>query len=174
MCEWCSYFIAGKISLPSCVFMKGCVILWNVTFFNHINLINNQTFSQYPSLIFFSDFFLIVLSKELDYEQLKEVNLMVSVSNKAAYHKSVVIDRTITYPIKIKVVNVPETPHFNPVVKVISISEDRKTIILNKVITTYTATDSDTLLIATNVRWEIYGAIPDLKVFYSGCGLCLS
>lgn len=96
---------------------------------------------------------ILMVTRELDYEQLKEVNLMVSVSNKAAYHKSVVIDRTITYPIKIKVVNVPETPHFNPVVKVISISEDRKTIILNKVITTYTATDSDTLLIATNVRY---------------------
>ncbi|MCJ8731257.1 hypothetical protein PDJAM_G00197420 [Pangasius djambal] len=96
---------------------------------------------------------ILIVTKELDYEQLKEVNLKVVVRNKAAYHKSLVIDKPITYPVKIKVVNVPEAPHFHPAVKVISISEDRKTIDLKKVITTYTATDSDTLLTATNVRY---------------------
>ncbi|KAF5892315.1 desmoglein-2-like, partial [Clarias magur] len=95
----------------------------------------------------------IMVTKELDYEALKEVNLQVVVSNKASYHKSVVIDKPTSYPIKIKVVNVPEAPHFQPAVKVISISEDRTTIDLKKVIATYTATDSDTLLPATNVRY---------------------
>ncbi|KAF4088863.1 hypothetical protein AMELA_G00059550 [Ameiurus melas] len=96
---------------------------------------------------------ILMVTKELDYEQLKSVNLMVVVRNKAAYHKSVVIDRAKTYPIKINVLNVPEAPHFDPVVKVVSISEDRKTIDLKKVITTYTAKDSDTMLTATNVRY---------------------
>ncbi|KAI5104732.1 desmoglein-2, partial [Silurus meridionalis] len=96
---------------------------------------------------------ILLVTKELDYELLKEVNLAVVVSNKAAYHKSVVIDKPKTYPIKINVVNIPEAPHFHPAVKVVSISEDRTTIDLRKVITTYTATDSDTLLTATNVRY---------------------
>ncbi|KAB5579050.1 hypothetical protein PHYPO_G00190260 [Pangasianodon hypophthalmus] len=96
---------------------------------------------------------ILMVTKELDYEMLKEVNLIVTVRNKATYHKSVVIDKATTYPIKIKVVNVPEAPRFLPSVKVISISEDHKTIDLRKVITIYTATDSDTLLTATNVRY---------------------
>ncbi|XP_034160017.2 desmoglein-2-like protein [Pangasianodon hypophthalmus] len=92
---------------------------------------------------------ILIVTKELNYEGLNEVNLTVLVRNKATYHKSVVTDKPITYPINIKVVNVPEAPHFHPTVKVISISEDHKTIDLKKVITTYTATDSDTLLTAS-------------------------
>ncbi|XP_053337777.1 desmoglein-2-like protein [Clarias gariepinus] len=96
---------------------------------------------------------ILVVDKKLDFEELNEVNLIVVVNNKSPYHKSVVIEKPITYPIKIKVMNVPEAPHFNPAVKVVSISEDRTTIDLKKVIATYTATDSDTLLTATNVRY---------------------
>ncbi|XP_053337903.1 desmoglein-2-like protein [Clarias gariepinus] len=96
---------------------------------------------------------ILVVDKKLDFEELNEVNLIVVVNNKSPYHKSVVIDKPMTYPIKIKVINVPEAPHFNPAVKVIFISEDRTTIDLKKVIATYTATDSDTLLTATNVRY---------------------
>ncbi|KAF5892316.1 desmoglein-2-like, partial [Clarias magur] len=96
---------------------------------------------------------ILVVEKKLDFEEFNEVKLIVVVNNKSPYHKSVVIEKPITYPIRIKVVNVPEAPHFNPAVKVISISEDRTTIDLKKVITTYTATDSDTLLTATNVRY---------------------
>ncbi|KAF5892317.1 desmoglein-2-like isoform X1, partial [Clarias magur] len=89
--------------------------------------------------------------KKLDFEEFNEVKLIVVVNNKSPYHKSVVIEQPITYPIRIKVMNVPEALHFNPAVKVVSISEDRTTIDLKKVITTYTATDSDTLLTTTNV-----------------------
>lgn len=90
--------------------------------------------------------------KELDYEELKEVHLKVVVGNKAPYHKSVVIGEPMTYPVTIKVLNAIEAPHFRPAVKVASISEDRTTIDLRTVIATFTATDSDTLLTATNVR----------------------
>ncbi|XP_060769683.1 desmoglein-2-like protein [Neoarius graeffei] len=95
----------------------------------------------------------LVLIKELDYELLKEIRLEVVVRNKAAYHKSVVIGKPKVYPFKIKVINVPEGPRFNPIVKTVYISEDRTTINLKKVIATYTATDSDTQLTATNIRY---------------------
>lgn len=92
--------------------------------------------------------------KELDYEELKEVRLQVSVSNKAAYHSSVVITESKTYIVRVRVINQPEGPRFKPAVKVITISEESTTIDLRKVITNYAAIDSDTLLIANNVRWE--------------------
>lgn len=104
------------------------------------------------------------LLKELNYEELKEVDLTVVVKNKAPYHKSVAIHEPKKYPIKIRVKNVPEPPHFNPLVKVISISEESQTTDLSKVIATLTATDSDTLKTATKVRWEIWTEFPDLKV----------
>ncbi|XP_053537555.1 desmoglein-2-like protein isoform X2 [Ictalurus punctatus] len=95
---------------------------------------------------------ILMVTKELDYEERKEFNLTLEVNNKAAYHKSVVF-KPITFNINIKVVNVPEAPHFKPPVKVVSISEDHKTIGLKEAITTYTATDSDTMLTATDVRY---------------------
>ncbi|KAG7330519.1 hypothetical protein KOW79_006741 [Hemibagrus wyckioides] len=94
---------------------------------------------------------ILMVTKELNYEEFEEISLKLVVNNKAAYHKSVVNDKIIEYPIKIKVKNVREAPHFQPAVKVIRVSEDRKD--LTKVITTYTATDSDTLLTASNVRY---------------------
>ncbi|XP_028834155.1 desmoglein-2-like [Denticeps clupeoides] len=91
---------------------------------------------------------ILILNKPLDYEELKEVNLHVTVSNKAVYHSSVVNKVAKTYNVKIHVKNEPEGPRFQPPVKVVSVSEN----IMNFV-TTYTAIDSDTLQIATNVRY---------------------
>ncbi|KAK9979960.1 hypothetical protein ABG768_013362 [Culter alburnus] len=96
---------------------------------------------------------ILILQKELDYEELKEVRLQVSVSNKAAYHSSVVITESKTYIVRVRVINQPEGPRFKPAVKVITISEESTTIDLRKVITNYAAIDSDTLLIANNVRY---------------------
>ncbi|KAG5286763.1 hypothetical protein AALO_G00018490 [Alosa alosa] len=94
---------------------------------------------------------ILVLNKPLNYEELKEVNLRVAVSNKAEYHSSTIITQSKTYPIKIHVQNEPEGPRFRPQIKVVTVSEDRTTINLNEVITTYKAIDSDTLMFATNV-----------------------
>ena len=86
------------------------------------------------------------------------VNLRVSVSNKAEYNFGSVIgggpslDRPKIYSVKINVVNQLEGPRFQPAIKVVTISEDKTTISLNKIFTTYAAIDSDTLLTATNVR----------------------
>ncbi|KAK1797326.1 hypothetical protein P4O66_008702, partial [Electrophorus voltai] len=96
---------------------------------------------------------IIMATKPLDYEELKAVNLRVVVSNKAKYHSSVVVREPTVYTIKISVLNMPEGPRFQPTVKVISISEDHKTIDLKRVITTYQAIDSDTLQTATSVKY---------------------
>ena len=93
--------------------------------------------------------------KALDYEELKVLNLAIRVSNKAEYYfgsSKGLEDMGKAYPIKINVINQKEGPKFKPTVKVVTISEDSSLVTINKVITTYTAIDSDTLQIATNVR----------------------
>uniref|UniRef100_A0A8C8JZW3 Cadherin domain-containing protein n=1 Tax=Oncorhynchus tshawytscha TaxID=74940 RepID=A0A8C8JZW3_ONCTS len=105
---------------------------------------------------------IIWITKALDYEELKVLNLAIRVSNKAEYYFGsskgrVDIGNAKTYPIKINVINQKEGPKFKPTVKVVTISEDSSLVTINKVITTYTAIDSDTLQIATNVRYaKIY------------------
>uniref|UniRef100_A0A8C7M346 Desmoglein 2 n=1 Tax=Oncorhynchus mykiss TaxID=8022 RepID=A0A8C7M346_ONCMY len=112
---------------------------------------------------------IIMITKALDYEELKVLNLAISVSNKAVYYfgsssmsggiggggvaGGVMTGGGKTYPIKINVINQKEGPKFQPMVKVVTISEDSTTVTINKVITTYAAIDSDTLLTATNVRY---------------------
>ncbi|XP_067308337.1 desmoglein-2-like protein isoform X2 [Pseudorasbora parva] len=96
---------------------------------------------------------IVILNKELDFEELKEIHLHVLVSNKAPYHSSVVITESKTYTIRVNVINQPEGPRFIPAVKVITISEEDTSISLSKVLTNYAAVDSDTLLIANNVRY---------------------
>ncbi|KAK7945585.1 hypothetical protein WMY93_001313 [Mugilogobius chulae] len=100
----------------------------------------------------------IMIRKALDYEELKVVNLQVSVRNKAEYDFGSF--GTVPggefgkgYPIKINVVNQKEGPRFQPSVKVVTISEDRTSVTLNSIITTYAAIDTDTGLTATNVRY---------------------
>ncbi|XP_034469314.1 desmoglein-2-like isoform X2 [Hippoglossus hippoglossus] len=100
---------------------------------------------------------IIMVNKPLDYEELKALNLGVAVSNKAGYNfGSSQTSGSVTsksYPVKINVVNQNEGPRFQPGVKVVTISEDQKTISLNKIFTNYAAIDSDTLETATNVRY---------------------
>ena len=75
---------------------------------------------------------------------------MVVIINKAQYVGQVV-ETQRTYGVKINVVNQIEGPRFQPSTKVVTISEDKSTISISKVITNYAAIDSDTLKIATNV-----------------------
>ncbi|XP_036377128.1 desmoglein-2-like [Megalops cyprinoides] len=58
-----------------------------------------------------------------------------------------------TYTIKIIVKNMRDMPEFNPKVKPIPISEDRKKVTLNRVIAKYPAVDGDTGEVASNVRY---------------------
>ncbi|XP_068426278.1 desmoglein-2-like protein [Clinocottus analis] len=100
---------------------------------------------------------IITIHKPLDYEEQKLVNLQVAVSNKAAYSfASGTTTSTTTqkaYRVNINVINEKEGPRFQPSVKVVTLSEDRTTISIQKVIANYAAIDSDTLKIATNVRY---------------------
>ncbi|KAJ8012131.1 hypothetical protein DPEC_G00065490 [Dallia pectoralis] len=105
----------------------------------------------------------VMIQRSVDYEELKEVNLGISVANKAAYNFGSSSSGSIvgggtqggvkTYPAKINVVNQKEGPIFQPRVKVVTVSEDSSTVTINKVITTYTAIDSDTKMTATNVKY---------------------
>lgn len=95
----------------------------------------------------------------LDYEEIKVLKLEVAVSNKAQYNfgSGSTTGGAITqkfYPIKINVINQNEGPRFQPSVKVVTISEDHTSISLNKIITTYTAIDTETLQTVTNVRYR--------------------
>lgn len=93
----------------------------------------------------------------LDYEEIKVLNLEVSVSNKAPYNFGNTPTGALSpkpYPIKINVKNQKEGPRFQPNVKVVTISEGHTSSFINKVITNYAAIDSDTLQQATNVRYE--------------------
>ncbi|KAM9323251.1 desmoglein-2-like protein [Pholidichthys leucotaenia] len=100
---------------------------------------------------------IIMIHKALDYEELKELNLQVSLSNKAEYNfgsssiTGSIVDKS--YSIKINVINQKEGPRFQPSVKVVTLSEDQTSISLNSVIINYAAIDTDTQLIATDVRY---------------------
>lgn len=81
----------------------------------------------------------------------------MAISNKAAYNFGSGAESgggmiQKYYPITINVVNQKEGPRFHPSVKVVTISEDHTSINLNQIITTYAAIDTDTSMIATNVR----------------------
>ncbi|XP_017278000.1 desmoglein-2 [Kryptolebias marmoratus] len=103
---------------------------------------------------------IITVNKALDYEEIQALNLGVKVANKAEYNFG---SGSMTgasgagggkaYPVKINVLNQKEGPRFQPNVKVVTVSEDTSSISLDKVLTTYSAIDSDTLKTATNVRY---------------------
>lgn len=95
--------------------------------------------------------------QQLDYEEIKSLNLGVVVRNKAEYNfgsQTTTVGVPKPYPVTINVLNQKEGPRFQPTVKVVALSEDQTSVSLNKIITTYAAIDSDTLLTATNVRYS--------------------
>ncbi|XP_061694431.1 desmoglein-2-like protein [Syngnathoides biaculeatus] len=100
---------------------------------------------------------IITIKKELDYEEIKSLNLAVAVSNVAKYNFGSSSSTTSiipkSYSVKINVLNQKEGPRFQPSVKVVTLSEDRSSISVNTVIATYTAIDSDTHQTAANVRY---------------------
>uniref|UniRef100_A0A3Q2SXI9 Desmoglein-2-like n=1 Tax=Fundulus heteroclitus TaxID=8078 RepID=A0A3Q2SXI9_FUNHE len=100
----------------------------------------------------------ITITKALDYEEIKALNLAVKVKNEAEYNFGSSMSITgasgsKSYPININVVNQKEGARFKPSVKSVTVSEEKTSISLDKVITTYAAIDSDTLKTATNVRY---------------------
>ncbi|XP_078543504.1 desmoglein-2 [Lissotriton helveticus] len=117
---------------------------------------------------------ILILVKEVDYEELQNMELNVVVSNKASYHSSITTSSSTggggggggaagggggggggakSVPIKVKVKNVSEGPMFRPKRKSFSVSENKKSTTKYQIIGSYPATDGDTLQNAKNVRY---------------------
>ncbi|XP_034285548.1 desmoglein-2 [Pantherophis guttatus] len=95
---------------------------------------------------------ILTLIKEVNYEELRTMDLKIVVSNKAAYHKSIINQVSQVKPIsvKINVENVREGPVFKPHTLVITTS---KTMKINQIIGSFQAYDEDTQKIAERITY---------------------
>uniref|UniRef100_A0A3B3S1K0 Cadherin domain-containing protein n=1 Tax=Paramormyrops kingsleyae TaxID=1676925 RepID=A0A3B3S1K0_9TELE len=110
----------------------------------------------------------LILRKEVDFEQVPNMQLGVVVRNKAPFQNSVWsagsdpssrpgsggttgLGSLKRYPIKVNVRNLPDPPRFVPKVKAASIPEDSTKINLPHVITTYPVIDGDSGTVAKNI-----------------------
>uniref|UniRef100_A0A8D2JG46 Desmoglein 2 n=1 Tax=Varanus komodoensis TaxID=61221 RepID=A0A8D2JG46_VARKO len=98
---------------------------------------------------------ILTLIKEINYEELQTMDLKIVVSNKAAYHQSIISQgyQAKPIPVKINVEDVKEGPIFKPQTLVIKVSETMK---LNQIIGSYQAYDEDTGKIAEHIRYAKY------------------
>ncbi|XP_047444088.1 desmoglein-2.1 [Mugil cephalus] len=109
---------------------------------------------------------ILMLDKAVDYEDVKNLELGLSVRNKAAFAGGSGGGGGIfsgasagsggafkTYPIKISVKNQPEGPRFDPSIKAIPLSEGSSSTSINSIIARYPAIDGDTGKLAENVRY---------------------
>ncbi|KAM9633651.1 desmoglein-2 [Trichechus inunguis] len=88
---------------------------------------------------------IVTLIKEVDYEEMKNLDFSIIVTNKAAFHKSVWNKYKPTpIPIKVKVKNVQEGIHFKSSTISFHISEDMHESSKGSVIGTFQAFDEDT------------------------------
>uniref|UniRef100_A0A8D0GQB8 Desmoglein 2 n=1 Tax=Sphenodon punctatus TaxID=8508 RepID=A0A8D0GQB8_SPHPU len=99
---------------------------------------------------------ILTLVKEINYEELQNLNLNIIVSNKAAYHKSIGSSyQAKPIPVKIKVENVKEGPIFKPQTLVINGSESMK---INHILGRFQAFDEDTGKIAERITYAVEDA----------------
>uniref|UniRef100_A0A3P8NT17 Cadherin domain-containing protein n=1 Tax=Astatotilapia calliptera TaxID=8154 RepID=A0A3P8NT17_ASTCA len=102
---------------------------------------------------------ILMLDKAVDYEDVKDIELGLSVRNKAQPYGSGTTAGISggtpfkTYPIKINVKNQPEGAKFDPKVKAIHVSEGSTSFNIKDVIASYPAIDGDTRKPAQNVRY---------------------
>ncbi|XP_077390683.1 desmoglein-2.1-like isoform X2 [Festucalex cinctus] len=103
---------------------------------------------------------ILMLDKPVDYEDVKDLVLELTVRNKAPLYEGLQQSAPPkTYPVKINVQNQREGPHFDPKVKVIAMSEGSSTTV-NDVIARYPALDGDTGKPAEKVKY-LKGSDPD-------------
>uniref|UniRef100_J3SC32 Desmoglein-2-like n=1 Tax=Crotalus adamanteus TaxID=8729 RepID=J3SC32_CROAD len=95
---------------------------------------------------------ILTLIKEINYEELQTMDLKITVSNKAAYHKSIISQVSQVKPVsvKINVENVREGPVFKPQTLVIKTSGTMK---INQIIGSFQAYDEDTQKIAERITY---------------------
>ncbi|XP_077440238.1 desmoglein-2.1-like isoform X3 [Vanacampus margaritifer] len=102
---------------------------------------------------------ILMLDKPADYEDVKDFVLELTVRNKAPLYEGLQQSTPYKAYVKINVQNQREGPHFDPKVKVITISEGSSTTI-NDVIAHYPALDGDTGKPAQKVKY-LKGSDPD-------------
>ncbi|XP_048386094.1 desmoglein-2-like [Stegostoma tigrinum] len=87
----------------------------------------------------------LIIQKELNYEEVKQVNLFIRVSNKAPFHSSVSTS-SIVRPIKIKLIvtDVPEGYEFRPSRWMVTFTESTTGKLVHKVLGKYPAVSADT------------------------------
>uniref|UniRef100_G1NDH4 Cadherin domain-containing protein n=1 Tax=Meleagris gallopavo TaxID=9103 RepID=G1NDH4_MELGA len=94
---------------------------------------------------------ILTLVKELNYEEMKSLNLGIVVTNKAEFHKSIKSSyKAQTIPIKINVIDVREGLVFPSGTKIIEASESVR---VGQVIGQYQAVDEDTGKAAVRVKY---------------------
>ncbi|XP_042725541.1 desmoglein-2 [Lagopus leucura] len=94
---------------------------------------------------------ILTLVKELNYEEMKNLNLGIVVTNKAEFHKSIKNSyKAQTIPIKINVIDVREGLVFPSGTKIIGASESMQ---VGQVIGQYQAIDEDTGKAAVHVKY---------------------
>ncbi|XP_053107069.1 desmoglein-2 [Hemicordylus capensis] len=95
---------------------------------------------------------ILTLVKEINYEELQNIDLNIVVANKAAYHSSIISQgyQAKPIPVKIKVENVKEGPVFKPQILVVKASETMK---VGQIIGSFQAYDEDTGKIAEHLRY---------------------
>ncbi|XP_006113663.2 desmoglein-1 [Pelodiscus sinensis] len=93
--------------------------------------------------------------KPLNYEQMQSLQLSFAVRNKAAFHHSIASQyQVIGTPLTIQVINVKEPPSFQPSTRIFYIPRDlSKEAMSNYIVGMCAATDEETGLIASNVRY---------------------
>lgn len=125
----------------------------------------SQRYYHY-TCVFYNVF--VCFMKEVDFEQVSNMQLGVVVRNKASFQNSVWSAGSDPssrpgsggtsgsgslkrYPIKVNVRNLPDPPQFVPKVKTASIPEDSTKISLPHVIATYPVIDGDSGTVAKNI-----------------------
>ncbi|XP_024654439.2 desmoglein-2.1 isoform X1 [Maylandia zebra] len=107
---------------------------------------------------------ILMLDKPVDYENVKNFVLGLTVRNKAPPFSGGSFwqwgGEYKIYPIKINVKNQPEGPHFDPKVKAIAISKKDTSFNITDVVASNPAIDQDTGELAENVRYA-KGSDPD-------------
>ncbi|XP_006835192.1 PREDICTED: desmoglein-2 [Chrysochloris asiatica] len=98
---------------------------------------------------------IVTLIKEIDYEEMKNLDFSIIVTNKAAFHKSVKNKyKPTSIPIKVKVTNVQEGIHFKSNTVTFSASESTDRSSVGRIFGKFQAFDEDTGK-AARVRYEI-------------------
>nr|XP_012302712.1 desmoglein-2 [Aotus nancymaae] len=92
---------------------------------------------------------IVTLIKEVDYEEMKNLDFSIIVTNKAAFHKSIRSKyKPTSIPIKVKVKNVKEGIHFKSNVITVYVSESMERSSKGQIIGKFQAFDEDTGLLA--------------------------